>query len=829
MTDVLPPEVCAGLLGETLDSIPIRVFWKDLQLRFLGCNLLFARDAGLSRPEDVIGKTDFDMVWSELAGGYRAADLQVMETGLPRLRHEEPHISTTGEARWVRSSRVPLRDAERRVIGVAGIYEDITEFKLAETAQRRMTRALQLVRKCHALQVRSESERELLVGICRLTVEVGAYRMAWVGLARDDADKSVLPVAVAGLDAGYLEDVAVSWADTPHGQGPTGTAIRCGRTVVNQDYSHNAEVALWREAARVRGFESSIALPLLVEGRVRAVLTLYSHEVGAFIPDEVSLLEELAGDLAFGIATLRARVRHDAVERRLAYLAHYDPLTGLPNRLQLGDLFEQARVRAQEAGLGLGLLYLDLDNFKQINDSLGHGYGDRLLACVAERLCQCLGAADSITRQGGDEFVVLLGNVVDASMVVESTQRLIARFEAPFVLDGHRLHAPFSVGVSLFPEHGSEFALLLKQADTALHHAKGAGRNTYRVFAEQMYSDAIEQIRLQDALRNALAAGDFELHYQPQVDAVSGRIVGVEALLRWRHAREGLIGPAGFIPAAEHSGLIIPLGEWALRQACRQAQAWRAAGLPFLVIAVNVSALQFNRGNIVATVAAALEAAGLPAECLDLELTESILLHDMDQVLPTLGRLKALGVKLSIDDFGTGYSSLAYLQRFAVDKIKIDQSFVRDMGAKNVAIVRAVVQLGHALGLTVIAEGVESGAQLEQLRRDGCNEIQGYLISRPLSAGDFVEYWRRSLAQPLRGASAAGHFQPCGGQCSNDEIGEDARDMRKAGEARQDGWPMAAGRIAYPEQGGHVRDAVGVAHDSGAVAPSLPGNGQPSS
>jgi len=560
MTEWPAPEACAGLLRDMVSGLPVRVFWKDRASRFLGCNALFALDAGWSDPQDLIGKTDFDMVWRDLAAGYRATDLQVMESGQPQLRYDEPHAGSDGTMRWVRTSKVPLRDADDQVVGVLGLYEDITAIKRGEEAQRRLTRALQLLRKCNSVLIRARDEHELLAGICRLTVEVGAYRMAWVGVACDDADKTVQAVAQAGDVAGYLGGIAISWADTVRGRGPTGSAIRTGRTIVNQNYLHNPDVEPWREMALRHGFESSIALPLVVDGDVRAALTLYSHEAGAFIAEEVSLLEELASDLAFGIATLRARVRHDATERQLDYLAHYDPLTGLPNRLRLGDLFEQARARARRTGFGLGMLYLDLDNFKQVNDSLGHAYGDRLLASVAARLQHCLGAEDSLSRQGGDEFVVLLGGLPDLAAVEQATRRLIACFDEPFELDDYRLSASFSVGVSLYPLHGQDFDLLFKQADTALYHAKAAGRNTYRVFAEQMNRDALEQIRLQDALRGAIARREFELHYQPQVDIVSGRVVGVEALLRWRRGGQERVAPGEFIPAAERSGLIIPYG-----------------------------------------------------------------------------------------------------------------------------------------------------------------------------------------------------------------------------------------------------------------------------
>ena len=608
------------------------------------------------------------------------------------------------------------------------------ELRQSEAGERRLNRALRLLSDCNTTLIHAEEEYSLLAEICRLCVERGGYLMAWVGYAEED--HGVRPIAQSGYESGYLDSVRITWDDSELGRGPTGTAIRTGRTCVNQNVLTNPRMAPWREAAIQRGYQAGIALPLLGGARVLGALNLYAREAEAFSPEEVRLLEELANDLAFGIVTLRTRAEHEAAKEKMAFLAHFDPLTRLPNRLLLQDRFDRAVLTAREQKTGVAMLYLDVDNFKQINDSLGLGLGDRLLVAAVERLQQCIPPTDTISRLSGDEFVVLLGGIHDTRDIANVADAIRDVFSDPLVVDGNVLYVSFSIGVSLFPGDGGDFEALLKCANIAVNDAKESGRNTYRFFTRDMNTGQLDRMRLAGGLLNALRQGQFVLHYQPQFDIRSGRIVGAEALIRWQHPEEGLIPPARFIPLAEQSGHIVEIGEWALNEACRQACAWQAGGAGPLVVAVNLSALQFKRGNVLEVVSAALAASGLPPERLELELTESILLKDVETTIRTLHAFKTMGVKLSIDDFGTGYSSLSYLKRLAVDKLKVDQSFVRDMltDADGASIVRAIIQLGHALQLRVIAEGVETGAQLAFLKDSGCDEAQGYLLGRPLPA-----------------------------------------------------------------------------------------------
>ncbi|WP_180683310.1 EAL domain-containing protein [Tepidicella baoligensis] len=456
----------------------------------------------------------------------------------------------------------------------------------------------------------------------------------------------------------------------------------------------------------------------------------------------VAPMRDSAGCIT-GYLTIAADIsERKEAEQRIEFLAYHDVLTGLPNRLLLRDRVDQAMAHAERHRKHMALLFMDLDNFKQINDTLGHDSGDQLLREVTQRIRHCIRDTDTVSRQGGDEFVILLPDLTDAQAAVPVLDKLMEQMQRPFVLDGNELSTSMSVGVAVYPEDGRTFDALLKKADMAMYQAKENGRATYHFFNDAMSHRASEHLALRNGLRRALDHGELELYYQPQVDLASGCITGAEALLRWNAPGDGLIMPGRFIPVAEESGLIVPIGEWVIMEACRQASAWRRAGLPELCVAINLSAVQFRRGNVEQTVLRALESTGLPPHCLELELTESIMIQSLEQVLATVRRLKLLGVKLSIDDFGTGYSSLSYLKRFDVDKLKIDQSFVRDLATDpdDAAIVRAIVQMARSLNLKTIAEGVETEDMRHMLRVFQCDEAQGYLFAHPMGAEAFARF-----------------------------------------------------------------------------------------
>jgi diguanylate cyclase (GGDEF)-like protein/PAS domain S-box-containing protein len=433
-------------------------------------------------------------------------------------------------------------------------------------------------------------------------------------------------------------------------------------------------------------------------------------------------------------------------EARLEHLAHFDPLTYLPNRLLLQYRLAHALEQADRHGSRVAVLYIDLDRFKTVNDSLGHPAGDELLLALAKRLTTRLREEDSLGRLGGDEFLLILENIHEPESAAVVAQNLFDLLAMPFNLPcGHEVFIGASIGISLFPDDGKTVTELIQYSDLAMYHAKQEGRNTYRFHTEALTRAANEKLALETSLRHAIDRNEFILHYQPLVNSHTGQIIGAEALVRWQPAGQNLVSPAKFIPIAEETGLIVPLGEWVLRTACIQATSWIQAGFPPLLIAVNMSVRQFQSGNIVNLVANILNETGLPAQLLELELTESIIMEQAEKSISTLDELKALGVRLAIDDFGTGYSSLAYLKRFPIDKLKIDQSFVQaltDEGNDN-TIVATIIAMAKSLKLDLIAEGVETDQQLSLLKQLGCDLCQGYLFSKPIPADEFKQLLQR--------------------------------------------------------------------------------------
>jgi diguanylate cyclase (GGDEF)-like protein len=432
----------------------------------------------------------------------------------------------------------------------------------------------------------------------------------------------------------------------------------------------------------------------------------------------------------------------------------HDSLTRLPNRSLLEDRIGQALTASARSGKRFALMFLDLDRFKTINDSLGHHYGDKLLQGVAGRLTQCLRAEDTVARLGGDEFVVLLGEVSGPAVAASIAQKLLDSLTLPIAVEGQAQNVSVSVGISLYPDDGTSLRELMSNADSAMYHAKKMGRGNFQFFAPEMNAAAGARLLLEQALRRALENDEFELHYQPKVDVASGEVHAMEALVRWRSPERGLVPPDEFIGVAEEIGLIIPLGAWVLREACRQNRAWQLAGLPRLRVAVNLSAYQFRQKDLSEFVAGVLLETGLDGACLELEVTESVVMHNPADAALILERLHGQGIHISVDDFGTGYSSLSYLKQFRLDTLKIDRSFVRHISsdADDAAIVRSIIALAHSLRLQVIAEGVETDEQLDYLRQLGCDQYQGYLRSKPLPAAQFEAMLRGAVPVQLRAA-----------------------------------------------------------------------------
>jgi diguanylate cyclase (GGDEF)-like protein len=433
---------------------------------------------------------------------------------------------------------------------------------------------------------------------------------------------------------------------------------------------------------------------------------------------------------------------------KMTHSAHHDYLTGLPNRMLLNDRIGQAIALAQRHRNRVAILFLDLDGFKHVNDSLGHGVGDKLLQSVGQRLVQCVRQSDTVSRQGGDEFIVLLAEVERPEDARSVATKLLDTMAAPHSIDQHDLHVTTSMGVSVYPEDGLDAETLIKNADTAMYQAKEHDPQSHRFFEPAMNDGAVERQWIEAGLRRALARHEFALQYQPKIDLRIGGIVGVEALLRWTHPIRGPVSPAQFIPIAEDCGLIVSIGHWVLTEACRQARAWIDAGLPKTSIAVNVSAMEFRGARFLERVFAILDDTGLDPGALELELTESVLMKNATASVSVLNALRTKGVRLAIDDFGTGYSSLSYLRKLPIDALKIDQSFVHQLTAVSdeAAIVTAVIHMGRSLGLRVVAEGVETREELAFLRAHDCDEAQGYYFSRPVRPEQFGRLLQGGLA-----------------------------------------------------------------------------------
>lgn len=447
------------------------------------------------------------------------------------------------------------------------------------------------------------------------------------------------------------------------------------------------------------------------------------------------MLAATPGLLMFGIVlSLRILQQRKRMEDRVNHMAHHDELTSLPNRLMLSQRLDQALSRHRRAATQLAILFLDLDRFKVINDSLGHEIGDVLLRQVAERLRVESRVGDTVARMGGDEFVVLLEDCGDLTDVSTRARRLVDQLSAPYLLGSNDCHVTVSIGISVFPADGSDAQALLKAADVAMYRAKDTGRNSYQFYSAAMNVHTVERLELESDLRHALERDEFVLHYQPKVEVATGLITGIEALLRWNHPRRGLISPREFIPLAEETGLIVSIGEWVLATACARTREWQEHSSPKLDIAVNLSARQFADPTLLSKLTNIIRHSGLNPSSLELEITESLVMSHGESAVAVLQQLKSLGVRIAIDDFGTGYSSLAYLKRFPIDTIKVDRCFIRDIptDSGDMQITRAIIAMAHSLRLRVVAEGVETADQLKFLRSQRCDTVQGYYLHRPL-------------------------------------------------------------------------------------------------
>ena len=645
-------------------------------------------------------------------------------------------VTPAGELRWVHARGEPERDVFGRVTLLRGTVLDISARKRQEQQLEGERRVLQ------AMAAGAPLERAL-EQICRLVEE--QYPSALCSVLLLDADgKHLRHGAAPGLPQAFRR--AADGIPVGPRAGSCGTAAYLNRQVIVSDIATDE---LWSEArglALEHGLRACWSTP--IPGTEQAVLgtfAVYFRTPRSPTPGEVGLIAR-ATDIA------RIAIERSAAERRIQQLAHYDELTGLPNRLLFNQSLEDALRETAHSAQPLALLFVDVDRFKNVNDTLGHDMGDRLLKEVGGRLRRCLRGGDVLARFGGDEFVVLLPELPYEGYAAGVAARLLAALTDPLRLDDQECHVTASIGVATCPQDGRDAQTLQKHADTALHRAKDQGRNSFCHYSPQGDVHSRERLTLEAHLRRALGRGELDLHYQPKQAIAGGAITGMEALLRWRHAELGMVAPVHFIPIAEETGLIVPIGEWVLRTACTHAAALRRdAGIEHPRVAVNLSARQFADQSLVPLVASVLTETGLQAECLELEITESLVMQNPEQAARLLVQLKEMGVHLAMDDFGTGYSSLAYLKRFPVDSIKIDRSFIQGLPGdeEDATITQAVIAMAHSLRLRTIAEGVETAEQLAFLERLGCDEIQGYYFSKPLP---FAELQQFLSAHPRRAA-----------------------------------------------------------------------------
>jgi diguanylate cyclase (GGDEF)-like protein/PAS domain S-box-containing protein len=493
-----------------------------------------------------------------------------------------------------------------------------------------------------------------------------------------------------------------------------------------------------REPAR-NPLEQAIQLDKTVGLTPNCILTRRDG-VEMAIEDSASPIHDRGGQAIGAVIVFHDVSAARAMSQQAVHLAQHDFLTDLPNRMLLSDRLTQAIALARRRARRLAVLFLDLDRFKHVNDSLGHGIGDALLCSVAQRLTASVRSSDTVSRQGGDEFVVLLSEIDDADAAASSAQKIITTLVAPHDVAHHQLHVTATIGISIYPDDGPDAETLIKCADTAMYHAKSAGRDTYQFFEPDMNARAVERQRIEAGLHRALARREFVLHYQPKIDLDTGATTGAEALIRWMHPERGLMPPKDFVPIAEDCGLMIPIGRWVLSEACRQARRWIDEGRPPMAVAVNISATEFRDPQFLQNVREVLHDTGLQPRYLELELTESSLLQQIESTALVLRALKDMGVDVAIDDFGTGYSNLSYLRQLPTSVLKIDQSFVHQISADPVgtSILCAVISMGRSLGHRVVAEGVETAEQLAFLRAQRCGEGQGYYFSRPLIAEQFA-------------------------------------------------------------------------------------------
>lgn len=694
---------------------------------------------GLKQTEVVTTtKRWLDLVHPADRARFRSAALEARARG---IRMEVQYRAWRSDGAWVHVRQVmepiPGEADEQGRLRWFNTLQDVTELVQAQQGVNRMNRVYAVLSRINGAIVRIRERQQLFEEVCRIAVEAGGFVMAWVGMVNRKASL-VEPVASAGDVRDFFQAAPMAiLATKPGGHGLAGQAVRSQRAVVSNDVKNDPKRMMRRELNE-RGVNSLAIMPLVLKDEVLGVLALYSAEVGFFDADEMRLLEELAGDVSFALD-------HLDKTRKLDYISYYDGLTGLANRTFFHERLKLQLEEAARKGEPVALKLVDIERFKTINDTFGRQAGDALLSQVAKRMEKILPQSGWCSRLGADHFAIVVSGVtINEEFALTTEKRLAETFAMPFQVSGTELRIAARMGIAVFPNDGGDSDTLLRNAEAALKKAKSSAER-YLFYTQAMTARVAEKLSLENRLRQALEREEFVLHYQPKVDLSTGRIVGLEALLRWQDREVGLVPPIQFISLLEETGLILDVGSWALKRASLDHRAWTRAGLRPPKVAVNVSAIQLRQRDFVKHVEAAVAEGGSTA-AIDLEITETLVMEDIQASIAKLTEIRRLGVGIAIDDFGTGYSSLAYLARLPVETLKIDRSFIKDMAQDETAktLVQTIISLARSLRLKSVAEGVEEEAQASMLREFGCDQMQGYLFSKPLPAEALVRLLQRS-------------------------------------------------------------------------------------
>lgn len=717
------------LLQSVLDTVPVRVFWKDKNSNYLGCNIHAAHDAGLKNTKEIVGKNDFQLNWSAQAELYQTDDQTVMETNQPKIGYEEQQSHPDGSLIWLRTNKVPLLNEKGEIYGVLGTYEDITERKRLEEEEKILFQLLEL--SFEPMDVFMEKSIIVITSIPWLGLE----DKGGIFLIRNNLEQKELHLACSyNLNPELIKEFE------------TFSCLACAGE--NSDKSKKDQFIAcincikWDSYFKERPLFSQeiYNIPLLHGDQLFGIILLICKQEHIKQNFEVKFLERVSNILGLGISNHLA-------ESQVKHQAFHDQLTGLPNRYLLLDRLQQSYTWSWRYKIKDALIYIDMDRFKHINDSLGHAIGDLLLKKVAQRLKISLRNEDTLARLGGDEFVILIKEIaVEKDKAICEVRKIVEKlqssFNKTFRIDDQEIFVTLSCGIAIIPDDGKNGNELLKHADTAMYQAKHHGRNTYTFFSEDMQKKSDERRNLEVDLRQAIKNNEFIVYYQPQVNQ-SNQIIGAEALLHWNHPKLGKVSPNTFIPIAEDCGLILEIGAWVLNAACKQYKIFRQSDpLGYMGhISVNISAQQFHNDNFFQHVETAITHNEIQASQLILELTESIMVTNTDDTVNKMHKLKELGVCFSIDDFGTGYSSLNYLKKLPLDQLKIDKSIIDDIDndPNDKIIIETIISMSRHFNLDLIAEGVENENQLNYLQKAGCLNIQGFLFSKPLLADKFTE------------------------------------------------------------------------------------------